>query len=888
MSVSSRPRPAWSWLLLATLLVGVTVTYVGRAPVYAEGETRLELQSLEAGKIADLVRQTLKPRGITVDVGVIPVANRRYVVVLSGELDDLKQADELKQTLEAAGIPRLAFVVRNFKPKKPEKPEVKTDTLHLELPFLEAARLKEVVDILNQIYGSDKTKVRASGLDVFVTGTDTQRADIKRILDYLTPDEPPSTEVFPLTRRLSDLGALVTALNAAFGPGSVQQAGNYLILKGTRSTIDELRARLDAASTRPAEKDGEQDPKPDYLDQRRVGLYYIRDSARLVTLLTESLAGMQPTGTIKAQEDGTILLVGPHEWVKEVHRLIAYLDLRRAGIGMEMWGVQVSSGNAGEMAKVLTAIQKDIDVSRDGVRATYAWLQQKCGGITESEFDASFVKLFVREEGLGYSGALSNNRPLSLVDILLRLAALSNEQTLATMANELEKWLGEQYPDYCEAVTGKAKDEKNKKPYEIDRTVPFRRTFRHFGLTYRNKTWEAGEGTKRHLKQSRVAILEFALAYKYVIGNPTGFDPYYLQQTSSQLDSVLQQAVTAVNEDMQELFLIPTLAKIQKTVRKFDDIDYGQAGKTTVATLSGVRATVSASSASYFDVTPPLRLSELLDTASTLEGKVKPFIPLVPKAPPTSKPAGGGMGSGGSGSGSGGSGGANGAAAMGTGQAGAGGAAPAAGSANAATEAAGGAVSDLVEAVVTGGIPVSRLIGLISAFGEYRAQWREMATGVSLDITPVVLRNAASAELNLDVKFGDPLVASEEKGVPPVSRVTKHEVNTRVYVDSMDLFSISTFNNQSTHNGGRGYVPIIGTIWEGIFGDIPVLGKLFSWKKGPKTRYHQSVILTNSIITPTAVGVGTLYPLTNDRGHDLDGARFASLKKEIAGYRDRE
>ena len=46
----------------------------------------------------------------------------------------------------------------------------------------------------------------------------------------------------------------------------------------------------------------------------------------------------------------------------------------------------------------------------------------------------------------------------------------------------------------------------------------------------------------------------------------------------------------------------------------------------------------------------------------------------------------------------------------------------------------------------------------------------------------------------------------------------------------------------------------------GLFGEIPVAGKLFSWQKPPKTVYSDSLILTNSFITPTAMGIALLYP----------------------------
>jgi hypothetical protein len=98
----------------------------------------------------------------------------------------------------------------------------------------------------------------------------------------------------------------------------------------------------------------------------------------------------------------------------------------------------------------------------------------------------------------------------------------------------------------------------------------------------------------------------------------------------------------------------------------------------------------------------------------------------------------------------------------------------------------------------------------------------------------------------------------------------------------VDFFALSTFSNQSTLNGGRGYVPIIGTVWRGIFGEVPILGDLFSWKKGPKKVLHESLLLTNSFITPTAMAMGLLYPL--ESGTFDDDQKFCELKDDVEEY----
>jgi hypothetical protein len=177
---------------------------------------------------------------------------------------------------------------------------------------------------------------------------------------------------------------------------------------------------------------------------------------------------------------------------------------------------------------------------------------------------------------------------------------------------------------------------------------------------------------------------------------------------------------------------------------------------------------------------------------------------------------------------------------------------------------------------------------LIGALGEERSVWRELKAGVSISITPTVLRNMTSAELAINLKTGDPQGATREQGVRPLSRVSQHEVKTSIYVASLDFFDLSAFASQSTLNGGRGYIPVIGPIWQGLFGSVPVAGKLFSWPKSPKNVFQESLILTNSFITPTAMGVAVSYPtdLIDPITGEKEKYDFSSQKSKVKIFTD--
>jgi hypothetical protein len=86
-----------------------------------------------------------------------------------------------------------------------------------------------------------------------------------------------------------------------------------------------------------------------------------------------------------------------------------------------------------------------------------------------------------------------------------------------------------------------------------------------------------------------------------------------------------------------------------------------------------------------------------------------------------------------------------------------------------------------------------------------------------------------------------------------------------VYINTWDLFALSSFNNQTTITGRRWYVPLVGTIWEGAFGDIPIMGGWFSFKRPPQNIQHQSIILTNTLIVPSAMGMASYF--NDNRSH---------------------
>ncbi|HYX17197.1 MAG TPA: hypothetical protein VE944_23165 [Nostoc sp.] len=542
---------------------------------------------------------------------------------------------------------------------------------------------------------------------------------------------------------------------------------------------------------------------------QRIKLNYFRNVEALKTILNDVKKDEKWNLTINQSTNDEIILYGTSAERRSAYRVIAAIDLPRPGIVMQMWGIQISSNNPQNLAKAMVKVRHEINQTQQLVRETYTEIEQYAKDIDEKDFDPEFKKLL---DELGYKSALSSNRPLSLLDMVLRMVAAETPNTHATqnIANKLTDFIegDERYKYYVDTLRKEGGQ-------------PLERFFSIRGLKPKcrgymlQKCWGTGLEDD-YAKVSRAVTLEFGLHYGYFISKPDSFSPYYLQQSADVFNNRLQNTFDALNQDIEDFFVMPTLLKIQEIVSEFKDVEYAQVGRTSLASLSGIATTVNSTSVSAFDVTPPLKLSDLLTKADGLNDEVGNYVP---------RP-------------------------------------------------------------VVGSLPLERVISLVAAFQEQDAKFRELNTGVSLKVTPNVLQNMNSAELKIDLTIADPVDRGEKTGQigsqDPLSRISQQVVNTTVYTKAVDFFALSTFSNQSTLNGGRGYVPIIGTVWRGIFGEVPILGDLFSWKKGPKKVLHESLLLTNSFITPTAMAMGLLYPLESGT---FDGdQKFCELKDKVEKY----
>jgi hypothetical protein len=183
------------------------------------------------------------------------------------------------------------------------------------------------------------------------------------------------------------------------------------------------------------------------------------------------------------------------------------------------------------------------------------------------------------------------------------------------------------------------------------------------------------------------------------------------------------------------------------------------------------------------------------------------------------------------------------------GHGGGGGEAPAAASTTASPAASptasaiGGVVSALGHAA-EGASPV-QLAALALAVTDQPQVWASMDEGANLTFTPRVLRGGSGAELTIDFMVNHQAPQSLPPGASmPLSRVASHHAVTTVYLQPLDLFSLSSFSMETTLGRRMEPMPFLGY--------LPIVGQLFRYQGATDHIHHESLLIVYSTVLPTA------------------------------------
>ncbi|MFM9047459.1 MAG: hypothetical protein ACKOOH_07350 [Cyanobium sp.] len=605
-----------------------------------------------------------------------------------------------------------------------------------------------------------------------------------------------------------------------------------------------------------------------------INVFYLDPASEIFRALYPAIVPTQGCGKVVGVNVGSsrsIAIYGDPEGRESLKRYIGSFDLPRERVNMDLWAIQISSTSPAKLTDVMGQVQRVVDQTREAMQETYKHLSELSYRDTTLIPEDPYVSALGKYQ---FSDALAlEDKPpsLSLTQMLLRLNFADNpiHNYNRAAVNICEFFVKEKGNDPKFKLFNEFEG-KELKAYDVQRIFnddpprSYRRPFQGFMTVGLKQDFDpnsvqpsCGDGAIKVEKEAqelealarrKQAIIRFAKEYKKFQDDRQTFNPSELAKTASIVDGMVGPTVDAINRDIEAYFIRPTLFKIRQIVGRNRGVEYAEVGRSIIAGINGQTAKLVSGTVSSFDDPTPLRLGNWLTKANAYLGTQQ-----TPGAVPNVLPNFTG---------------------------------PKAGTLGALAPSLSTSNLPLVGSLLST-LPTQNAVALLAALSDEEVRWQSLSSGIRLDLTPTLMRDQTQAEVKVDLTIADPATLAQTKNpndptqfnnvrfegsdnvaMRPLSRISKSIIDTKVYVNTMDLFALSTFNNQTTITGRRWYVPLIGTIWEGAFGDIPVVGGWFSFKRFPQNVQYQSIILTNTLIVPSAMGMASYFNNNKDKSAD--------------------
>ena len=328
----------------------------------------------------------------------------------------------------------------------------------------------------------------------------------------------------------------------------------------------------------------------------------------------------------------------------------------------------------------------------------------------------------------------------------------------------------------------------------------------------------------------RAAVADFLFNYKMSQQYPHEFAPYDLSHSADALNDALSPLIDAFNRDLwtYQLFVRADMQyrveRVNSTtderccVKRLFGLDkpsFFNDGLITVRTISGQSSSVSTTSQSFLNGSTAPELAALLSSLAKST-------------------------------------------------------APAANSSPGATAAT----------TATGSLGT---FGAISgALANYQTTFAQIGRQLSFAATPRSLSTASSAEitvtLNADESAGGPVYTGGGTNDPAVntSRVANHDTTTRVRVDSIKLFEVSSFSAIVERSHSR--IPLLPP-----FVEIPYIGTFAGIPLGAAKEFHSSTAIISAYVVPTAADIAYGLRFVSDLLVDGINPGSCSFYKGAAG-----
>ncbi len=327
----------------------------------------------------------------------------------------------------------------------------------------------------------------------------------------------------------------------------------------------------------------------------------------------------------------------------------------------------------------------------------------------------------------------------------------------------------------------------------------------------------------------RAAVADFLFNYKMSQQYPHEFAWYELTQSADTLNATLSPLIDAFNRDVTT-FQTFMRADLQYQVERLnnehderccvkrlfglDKPSFFNDGLVTVRTISGQWTYVNTTSRSFLDASSAPSLSTLLNNIAA------PGASAAPNASPL-------------------------AAALGT-------------------------------AAAAPGIQNSAAL-LSGVLNSYQTTYAQVGRSLQISVIPRSLSSASSAELAITLNADEAAGGVTYSGGPAngqqpnTSAVANHDTATRVRVQSLKLFDVSSFS--AIVQRSRSRFPLLPP-----FVEIPYIGTFAGIPIPAAKEYHSSFAVISAMVVPTAADIGYGLHFTMDRVVDGDAGPCSYVK----------
>src|SRR6266403_1663984 len=597
-------------------------------------------------------------------------------------------------------------------------------------------------------------------------------------------------------------------------------------------------------------------------------------------------AGTPPKSTATAMAVGSDTFVfsdntpGNDEAIIDKKRIIALLDLPRPEMIVNAWVMQNSSKSPQVVAAFGAIVQEMVGSFNDGLeRAVFRGWQSIQTQINKPDscfFDQSFERYLtyryigrlspndadknaqqildlrwtkkslsqedektekefrddqricgVDEYCLGYHTLFHPLKP-RLTDLLIAVISAERPFEAASKAvaamEEHEGGCANTDSDYCKDLQSSITDCRSidmarmKEARRNGKEPPpiFLRCFLEKAQAVRGDTEKNGKESK--LGQLRTAIADFLFNYKLSQQYPREFAPYELSRSADTLNAALSPFIEGFNADLKAYqdFLtadlecrIDNLPGSRGWFPWTHKESFVNNGTVSVRTISGTPTSLTTASQSFLDTSAAPSLADLATAITSA----------APTLGDDKKPTG-----------------------------------------------------------VLGNLTLNEAQVVLGALKSYQSSSAQIGRGLSLDFTPRSLAAASASEITVTLKAEEsapPAYFSGPKAGTPadISRVSTHNTITRVRVDSIKLFTISSYSAELRKS--RSQIPLLPL----PFIEVPYIHTLAGIPLPSAKEYHTSTAILSAIVVPTAADLAYGLAFINDR------LRLEPTREDIANAR---